>query len=88
MNGSTVHSIRCTVHYLDNMNLNRTLAYLNSAWNKGSFNADQFYIVKINSTEQLKILNLPYIFEFKRLLISVQISVSKNIAVNLEAMLS
>ena len=87
MSGSLVHSIRCSVHYLDNMNLNLTLAYLKSAWEKGFVSADRYYIVNIESRKQLKMLNATYIFDFKRLLISVQISVSKNIAVYLEAML-
>ena len=76
MSGPTVHSIRCSVHYLDNMNLDLTLAYLKSAWKKGSANADHYYIVNIESRKQLKMLNATYIFDFKRLFIYAPISVS------------
>ena len=73
-----VHSIRCTVHILDNKNLNRTLDYLKSAWNRGSLGADQLYMVTVESRQQLKMLNLTYIFDFKRLFITVPVSVSKH----------
>ena len=72
------NSIRCVVHFLDNKNLNLTLAFLKSAWNSGSVGADRLYIVAVESREQMKVLNLTYIFDFKRLFIVVPISVSNN----------
>ena len=76
--GSMVHSIRCLVHYLDSKNLETSLAYLESAWNSGSLGTDHIYIVNVESKEQLQIFNLTYIFDFKRLFISVPLSVSSN----------
>ena len=76
--GSMVHSIRCLVHYLDNENLESSLAYLKSAWNSELSGTDHIYIVNVESKEQLQIFNLTYIFDFKRLFISVPLSVSSN----------
>ena len=76
--GSMAHSIRCLVHYLDNKILESSLAYLKSAWNSKSLGIDHIYIVNVDSKEQLQILNLTYIFDFKRLFISVPLSVSSN----------
>ena len=73
-----VSSIRCVVHYLDNKNLNVTLAYLKSAWNSELVGSDRFYIVKVESRDQLKVLNVTYLFDFKKLFIIVPISVSKS----------
>ena len=76
--GSMVHSIRCLVHYLDNNDLESSLAYLKSAWNNELLGTDHIYIVNVDSKEQLQIFNLTYIFDFKRLFISVPLSVSLN----------
>ena len=60
------------------MNLNLTLAYLKSAWKSELVGADCFYIVKVENRDQLKVLNQTYIFDFKRLLIIVPVSVSQS----------
>ena len=73
---SLVRSIRCLVHYLDNKNLESSLAYLKSAWESESMGTDHIYVVNVDSKEQLQIFNLTYIFDFKRLFISVPLSVS------------
>ena len=76
--GSVVHSSRCLVHYLDKKNPETSLAYLKSAWDSESLGNDHIYIVNVDSKEQLQIFNLTYIFDFKRLFISVPLSVSLN----------
>ena len=57
---------KCIVHFLD-LNANRTLDYLESAWNAGAIGHNHFYLCNLQESDRLASLNFTDIFDFQRI---------------------
>ena len=69
-------SKRCILHFLDMNKTNITVGYLKAAWNAKLTGNSHFYLVTVQNGRELSMLNLTYIFDFKRLFFVLPVSVS------------
>ena len=61
---------KCILQFLDFVSINRTKEYLKSSWSAGAIGATFYYLLKVEEKNQIDLLMLNEIFDFKRLLIS------------------
>ena len=69
-------SSRCILHFLDINETNIAEIYLKAAWHAKLTGNGHFYLVKLQNGMQLSMLNLTYMFDFKRLAFVLPLSVS------------
>ena len=69
---------RCLLHFLDIASIKLTREYLESAWSAGAIGGNDVYIVTLEGINQVALLNISRIFDFKRLWITASTEVLKS----------